>query len=134
VDALRDLQLAAALFTVQMASNDHGDLAALQPFKDKLEALPEHREAVARIMDGHDSTVATRTLAHSAIDYTRQVIIAEDNDAPIGSNGMGRALNDLQIAAFTFTVQIAISEGHDPKAMRRIEKKLVAMFTRQGAS
>lgn len=59
---------------------------------------------------------------------------ADNSSAPIGSDAVERALTELHVAAVAFTAQVAISEGHDSKAWRRIETKLIAMFACQGAS
>ncbi len=77
--------------------------------------------------------VAAQNLGARALDYAREIVAAEDSGAPVGSDAVQRSLSDLQTAAITFVVRLAISEGHEPKRMRRIEKKLVAIFTHQGA-
>jgi hypothetical protein len=57
-----------------------------------------------------------------------QIILAEDNHAPIGSDAVERAIMELQIAASAFTTQLAIMEGRDPSPLRRIEGKLLAIL------
>ena len=126
--ALRDLQMAAVVFTVQLATSDgHGDPATLQQIEDKLVAMLESR-GVVRVV--HDY----QNLAIRALDYARQIIVAEDSGAPIGSDAVERSITDLHVAAVTFTMQLAISEGHGLKEMLRIEKKLVERLTCQGGS
>lgn len=127
--ALRDLQLAAVLFTVQIAtSNGHGDPKTLQQLEDKLVALLERR-GVMRVVRVQDDFVVAQRLGARALEYARQIIIAEDSAEPIGSIAVESAVTNLQVAAVTFAAQLAISEGHDPKELRRIEKKLVKMLT-----
>ena len=57
-----------------------------------------------------------------------QIILAEDNHAPIGSDAVARVITELQIAAVAFTTQLAIAEGQDPTLLRRIEDKLVSVL------
>jgi hypothetical protein len=72
--------------------------------------------------------VVVQSLGDRALDYTHQIIFAEDNDMPIGSSAVERALTELHIAAVVFTTQLAIAEGRDPALLRRIEEKLVAIL------
>jgi hypothetical protein len=130
MDALRNLQMAAVAFTVQLATSyDLGDSAVLQSLYDKLIATLDGAGA-ALAFQIHDDTAATQILCDRALDYERQILVAEDNGVPVGLEPK----MDLEIAAVTFTAQLAISEGHDPEALRQIEKKLVEMLTCQGGS
>ncbi len=139
-NALRDLQMAAILFTVQLAISDGHDESALRSIKDHLVAMLA--KDPRRWLHVHDEVTATQRLGDRALDYARQVILAEDTSlaslhgmthAPIGSEPMERAIVDLQVAAVALTAQLAISEGHDhdPKLLRKIEAKLITMITQQ---
>lgn len=133
-EALKDLQTAAVVFTVQLAtSNGYADPAALQQIEGKLVARLE-RQGVVRVVHVQEDVTAARRLSERAIDYARQIIIAEDNRVPIGSHAVENAVSNLQVTAVALTVQLAISEGHDPKKLRWIEKKLVKWLKRQGWS
>jgi len=127
-DALKDLQMTAIVFTVQAAmSNYRGDPAALDQLGEKLFNTLARRGAV-RMSLIYGLVVAAQNLGARAIDYAREIVAAEDNGAPVGSDAVQRALSNLHIAAITFTVRLAISEGQEARRMRRIEKKLVAVF------
>jgi hypothetical protein len=130
--ALRDLQIAAVAFTVQLAISDSRAVneTSLRQLEDKLFALFDRQGAV-RLSSVVADVAAAQRLGDSALAYAQQIIIAEDSNAPIGSPPVAGALSDLHVAALKFTVQIAISEGADPKSLRRIEKKLIKRFKRQ---
>jgi hypothetical protein len=123
--ALRDLQMIAVLFTMQLAISDgHGAPEVLRQLGDKLVATLKRGTARLHMRD----CVAAQGLGDRAFDYMHQIILAEDNHAPIGSDAVERAITELQIAAVTFTTQLAIAEGQDPTLLRRIEDKLVAVL------
>lgn len=128
--ALRDLQVIAVLFTVQLAtSDDDCDSEDLQQLADELVATL--KQDTARIDARHG---VVQSLSARALDYMHQIIFAEDNHAPIGSDVVERALMELQIAVVAFTTQVAIAEGYDPTSLRRIENKLVAALAGHGGS
>jgi hypothetical protein len=138
-DALRDLQMAAIVFTVQHATSEgHGDPAPLQQLEDKLVSLLERHGAARVVIPAHGDAEIAQCLGTRALDYAHQIILAKDNGASIGSDAVERAIANLQGAAITFTVQMAISEAHAPdelhellRALRQIEKKLVETLTHQ---
>jgi hypothetical protein len=133
MEAWQHLQMTAVMFTAQLAaSNSHSDPTTLRLLKDKLVAMLKHQGA-ARVLLVHDDAAVAQNLGDRALDYARQIILAEDSGAPIGSAAVERAVTDLQTAAVAFTAQLAISEGHDPKVMRQIEAKVVEMLTHRGA-
>ena len=124
--ALRDLQVVAALFTMQLAISDgHGAPEVLRQLGDKLVA--PLKRGTARLHT-RDCVAAAQGLGDRALDYMHQIILAEDNHAPIGSDAVERAITELQIAAVAFTTQLAIAEGQDPALLRRIEGKLLAIL------
>jgi hypothetical protein len=124
--ALRDLQMIAILFTMQLAISDgHGAPEVLRQFGDKLVATLKRGTARLHV---RDCIAAAQGLGDRALDYMHQIILAEDNHAPIGSDAVERAITELQIAAVAFTTQLAIAEGQDPALLRRIEDKLVAVL------
>lgn len=129
--ALKDLQVAAVAFTVQATiSNYRVDPAEFQQLEEKLvERLV--RQGAVRMSLVYGLVEAAQTLGARAIDYAREVVIAEDNKAPVGSDAVQRALSNLHIAAIGFAIRLAISEGQEPKRMRRIEKKITAVFAHQ---
>lgn len=135
-DTLRDLQLAAVAFTTQAAQSNNrskrADPETFQQIEEKIVAMLEVLGTIAHISLVRDDIIAARRLASCAFEYAKQIIIAEDSGAPVGSPPVARALGDLHGAAISFTVQLAISRKHaDPKALRRIEKQLVALFSHQ---
>ena len=70
-------------------------------------------------------------LGGRAIDYTRQIITAEDSGAPVGSAPVESAMHNLQVAAVAFTVQMAISAcDGDAEVLRELEKRLVTYLRR----
>lgn len=106
----------------------------MQPVENDLIAALKRRGA-AGIVHTHDDAAATLNLSDRALDYARQIILAQESDVPIGSDAVARALGDFQIAAAAFTSKLAASEGLDSKIPRWVEENLVAMFTQeQGAS
>ena len=120
---LRDLQMIAVLFTMQLAISDgHGAPELLRQLGDKLV-----KRGTARL-HARDGVAAAQGLGDRALDYMHQIILAEDNHAPIGSDAVERAITELQIAAVAFTTQLALAEGQDPALLRRIEDKLVAVL------
>jgi hypothetical protein len=122
--ALRDLQVIAVLFTVQLATSDGlGSLEILRQLGDELVAAL--KQGTARV-DAHH--VVVQGLGDRALDYMHQIVLAEDDHAPIGSDAVERVITELQIAAVVFTTQLAIAEGRDPAPLRRIEDKLVAVL------
>jgi hypothetical protein len=122
--ALRDLQVIAVLFAMQLAISDgHGAPEVLRQLGDKLVATL--KQCTARL-HARDCVVATQGLGDCALDYMHQIILAEDNHAPIGSDAVERSIAELHIAAAVFTIQLAIAESYDPTPLRRIEDKLVA--------
>lgn len=125
---LRDLQMVAVLFTVQLtASNDDPALESLWRLEDKLVAVLE--QGTARI-SGHVSAAAM-DLSARALDYMCQIITAEDNEEPIGSSAVAQAVTELHLAAIVFTMQLATAESCDPASLWRIEDEL-ATRTRHG--
>jgi hypothetical protein len=131
--ALKDLQVAAVAFTVQATiSNYRVDPAEFQQLEEMLVARLERRGAV-RLSLVYGLIEAAQTLGSRAIDYAREIVSAEDNKAPIGSEAVKRALSQLHVAAIGFATRLAISEGQEPKRMRRIEKKLAVVFAHQEA-
>jgi len=132
-DELLDLQLAAVVFTVHSAiANYRGrfDPTDLDHLGEQLFEMIQRRGGV-RMSLVHAVVVAAQTLGARALDYAREIVASEDAKAPIGSAPVQRAFSDLQIAAVAFVMRLAISEGHEPKRLRRIEKKLVTLFTHQ---
>ena len=130
--ALCDLQVVAVLFTVQLAISDGAcDSENLQQLGNEL--FTTLKRGTARL-HSHDCTLAAQALGDRALDYMHQIILAEDNNAPIGSNAVERAITELQIAAVAFTTQLAIAEGRDPSPLQRIEDKLVAVLADHGDS
>ena|SRR6185436_2214570 len=124
--ALRDLQMIAVLFTMQLAISDgHGAPEVLRQLGDKL--VETLKRGTTRL-HARDCVAAAQGLGNRALDYMHQIILAEDNHAPIGSDAVERAITELQIAAVAFTTQLAIAEGQDPALLRRIEDKLVAVL------
>lgn len=131
-DALRDLQVVAVLFTVQLAISDGlGSSEILRQLEDELVAAL--KQGTARI-DADDSVVTAPGLGDRALDYMHQIILAEDNHAPIGSDTVNRAITELQIAAVAFTTQLAITKSHDATPLRRLEAKLVGTLAGYGGS
>jgi len=122
--ALRDLQVVAVLFTMQLAISDgHGAPEVLRQLGDKLVATL--KRGTARL-HARDCVAAAQGLGDRALDYMHQIILAEDNHAPIGSDAVERSITELHIAAAVFTIQLAIAQSYDPTPLRRIEDKLVA--------
>lgn len=130
--SLCDLQVVAVLFTVQLAISDGADDSeSLQQLGNEL--FTTLKRGTARL-HSHDCTVAAQALGDRALDYMHQIILAEDNHSPIGSDVVERAIMELQIAAAAFTTRLAISEGRDPSPLRGIEGKLVETLTGHGGS
>lgn len=130
-EAFCNLQLAAVLFTLHLAE-DHVDPTTLQRLEDEFgERLKQRGAAVVRTAD--DAT-AGLVLSDCALDYARQLIVAQESRAPIGSDAVARAMTAFQLAAVAFTVELAVSEGLDPKIPRWVEENLVAMFGQERAS
>jgi hypothetical protein len=124
--ALCDLQMIAVLFTMQLAISDgHGAPEVLRQLGDKL--VETLKRGTPRLHTC-DCVATAQGLGDRALDYMHQIIFAEDNHAPIGSDAVERAITELQIAAVAFTTQLAIAEGQDPTLLRRIEDKLVAVL------
>jgi hypothetical protein len=122
--ALLVLQVIAVFFTVQLAtSNGLGPPEILRQLEDELVAVL--KQGTAHIDARH---VVVQGLCDRALDYMHQIILAEDNHAPIGSDAVERSIMELQIAAVAFTTQLAIAEGQDPTLLRRIEDKLIAVL------
>lgn len=126
--ALLDLQVVAVIFTVQWAA---GALESLPGIEDKLVTVL--KQDTARI-HARDCAVAAQGLSDRALDYMHQIIFAEDNRVPIGTDAVEHSLTELHIAAVVFTTQLAIAESYDPAPLRRIEDKLVAAFADYGGS
>ena len=125
-ESLRDLQVVAVFFTVQLAiSEGHGAPESLRRLEDQLVAVLE--QGTARL-HGHDCSSAIQDLGDRALDYMHQIIYAEDNHAPIGSSAMERSLTELQIAATTFTSRLTVAEGHNPAPLRQLEEKLAEVL------
>lgn len=120
-EALKALQIIAVLFTVQLTAGT-GDRARLQELEEKLVERLEDRGAV-HVIHAYDDGTSSR-LHVRALDYARQIVMAEETNAPIGSPAVERSINDLRIAAATFTMELARAEGRDPKELRRIGKFL----------
>ena len=132
-EALKNLQIGAIVFTVEAAiSNYRVNLAEFQQLEENLVTLLERRGAI-RMSLLYSLVVAAQDLGARALDYAREIVAAEDNGAPVGSDAVQRALSNLHVAAIEFVVRLAISEGQEPKRMHRIKKKLVAVFAHQGA-
>jgi len=122
----RAVGVIGVIFTLQLAISDGlGTPEILQQLGDELVAAL--KQGTARL-HAHDCVAATQGLGDRALDYMHQIILAEDNHAPIGSDAVERAITKLQIAAVAFTTQLVIAEGRDPAPLRRIEEKLVAAF------
>lgn len=125
--ALRNLQVAAIFFTVQLTASDNDcDLESLQRIKGKLIAKLEQDTAH---LHSHDCTLATQRLGDCALNYMHQIIRDEDNHVPIRSHAVARALTELHLAAVMFTTQLATAESYDPTPLQRIKDKLVAVLT-----
>lgn len=127
-DALRDLQMAALAFTVKTALYYYrADLDDLDQLGEKLFERLKQRGAVRMsLVPGVVS--AAQNLGARSLDYAREIVSAQDNGAPVGSEAVQRALSNLQLAAIAFTTQLAMADGYERKRLRRIEKKLVAVF------
>lgn len=131
-DALRDLQVAAVLFTLQLAE-DHKHPRTLQQLEDKLIAALKRRGSAGTV-HAPDDAAATLNLSDSALDYARQVIVAEEtDDAPIGHSGVASYMKTFQVAATTFTTKLAMSEGLDSEIPRWVEENLIAMFAQESS-
>jgi len=127
-DALRDLQMAALVFTVKTAIYHYrADLSDLDRLGEKLFERLKQRGAV-RISLVPGVVTAAQNLGARALDYAREIVSAEDSGAPIGSDSVQRALSNLQLAAIAFTAQLALADGYERQRLRRIEKKLVTIF------
>lgn len=125
-EALRDLQVVAIFFTVQLAiSEGHGAPESLRRLEEHLVAVLE--QSTTRL-HGDDCSSAVQNLGDRALDYMHQIIYAEDNHAPIGSSAMESSLTELQVAAAMFTAKLAVAEGHNPAPIRRLEDKLTAVL------
>ena len=125
-ESLRDLQMAAVFFTVQLAiSEGHGAPENLRRIEDQLVAVLNH--GTARL-HRHDGSSAIQYFGDRALDYMHQIICAEDDQVPIGSNAMWRSLTELQVAATTFTTRLAVVEGHDAAPLGRLEEKLTTVI------
>lgn len=84
---LRDLQMIAVLFTMQLAISDgHGAPEVLRQLGDKLVATLKRGTACLHV---RDCVAAAQHLGNRALDYMHQIILAEDNHAPIGSDQPG---------------------------------------------
>ena len=127
--ALRNLQMAAALFTLDLADG-HMDSAALQQLENELEAALKRRGS-SGIVHTRDDEAATRGLSDRALDYAYQIIVAQESNAPIGSDVVKHSMGAFQLAAVSFTVHLTIAEGLDPKIPRWIEENLVALFEQE---
>ena len=124
--ALRDLQMAAALFTLDLADG-HTDRAALQQLENELAAALKRR-GISGIVHASDGEAATRGLSDRALDYAYQIIVAQESNDPIGSDVVKHSMGAFQLAAVSFTVHLTIAEGLDPKIPRWVEENLVALF------
>jgi hypothetical protein len=125
-DALRMLQMAAALFALDLADG-HVDPDGLQSLEDALMGALERRSA-ASIVHARDDSEATSALSDRALDYAYQIIVAQESDAPVGGDAIQHATRAFHLATAAFTVALTISEGLDPRIPRLIEETLVAMF------
>jgi hypothetical protein len=128
-EALCNLQLAAGLFTLDLAE-DHVDPTALQRLEDALVETLRRRGASGIVHRDSDAT-ATQSLSDRALDYARQIFAAEESRAPIGTNAVVDAATAFQLAAVAFTVQLAVSENLDAEIPRWVEERLVAMFEQE---
>ena len=130
-EALRNLQIGAIAFTVEATISNYRVESA--DFRQLEESLVEQlqRQGAVRLSLDHNLIVAAQSLGLRAIDYAREIVAAEDNNAPIGSAAAQRALSNLQLAAIAFATRLAITEGQEPQRLRRIEKKLVTIFEHQ---
>ena len=127
-DALKELQLAAVAFTAQAAASNYRSVPnEWEQLEDKLAELIQRRGGI-RMSVSHTVVTAAEKLGASALDYAKEIVAAEDGGAPIGSAAVQLAIADLQIAAITFVVELAIAEGCGSKRLRRIEKKLAVIF------
>ena len=124
--ALRMLQMAAVLFVLDLADG-HVDPDELQSLEDALMGALERRGA-ASIVHADDGPEATIALSDRALDYAYQIIVAQENNAPVGSDVIKRATRVFQLAAVTFAAELTTSEGLDPRIPRLVEETLVAMF------
>jgi hypothetical protein len=57
---------------------------------------------------------------------TCQIILAENNQAPIGSDAVERSITELHLAAVVFATQLAVAESYDPTSLWQIRAKFVA--------
>lgn len=127
-EARRDLQMAAVVFTMQLATSaDHEDQKELRLLENKLAETLERRGIHPPSVP--NDVEAVKNLINRAFDYAHQIIVAEDSHESIGSPTMLRIVTDLQVTAVAFTAQLAISEGYAHETMRRIEKKIVERLT-----
>ena len=137
-EALRDLQIAAVAFTMQMArlaamSNIHRQHERFDQLEEKLVEMLQRQGPISHISRVHDDIETARKLADSALAYAQQIIIAEHSNAPIGSEPVALRLSNLHVAAVMFTMQMAISKAHaEPNSLRYLKKKLIAQFEHQG--
>ncbi len=129
IGALRDLQMAAVMFAVQLVDSEgKGDAAVVQQLEDKAIAWLECQSVPWRF-HVHDDLVAAQHLGRCALAYAQQIVIAEDSGAPLGSAAVVSALRDLHMAAVGVAMQGAVSGGHpQPKALRRIEARIMALL------
>ena len=128
-NALRNLQMAAALFTLDLAE-DHIDGAALQQLENELETSL-NRRGVSGLVHAYDDEAATQRLSDRALDYAYQIIVAQESNAPIGSDVVKHSMGAFQLAAVSFTVHLTIAEGLDSKIPRWIEENLIALFEQE---
>lgn len=122
-EALRDLQIAAVLFTMQYVTTTTatGQLpTSLQLLENKLVALLEDHGPAHVVIPANANDEMAQSLSSCAFDYARQIIIADDSSVPIGSDAVEKALTHLHGAAITFTVQLAIAEVRDPAELREL--------------
>jgi len=127
--ALRDLQMAAAMFTLDLADG-HTDSDALQQLENELEAAINRRGS-SGIVHARDDEAATQGLSERARDYAYQIIVAQESAAPIGSDVVKHSMGAFQLAAVSFTVHLTVAEGLDPKIPRWIEENLVTFFEQE---
>jgi hypothetical protein len=128
-DALRQLQMAAVLFALDLADG-HVDPDTLQSLEDELLRALTRRDRAGIVHERNDTAV-TLSLSERALDYAYEIIVAQESDAPPGSAVVRRAARAFQRAAATFTVLLTTSEGLDPVIPRLVEETLDSMFEQE---
>ncbi len=130
--ALRDLQMAAAMFTLDLAEG-HVENDALQQLERNVITVLERR-ADGNLVHTESDAAAMLGLSDRSLDYAYQIIVAEETDALPGSDVVTQATRTFQLAAVAFTIQLALAEKLDAKIPRWVEENLVALFEKDASA